>query len=111
MFRVKEVSISDPKERDIATRRANPRLASQAPIVRKNRRKKGFLWGLRAWVSVISKIRVRRMLSVVRRTINRWARWERKTRRVRITGMGRIRRIGNDIAGGPKPFFGLQDQC
>lgn len=57
-------------------------------------------------------MRVRRRLSVAKRTIKRWVRWDINRRRQIIGAKGRAARTEGNIAGGlGGPIFGLQDQC
>lgn len=103
---------SEPEERDIATRTANPSLASQAPRVSRINRKNWFIWKQRAWVNRTRAVRVRTIVSIVSRIIRRWVRWDRNRRVVRIRERSRREGGENVIAGGVGfPIFGLQDQC
>ena len=102
---------SEPAERDIATRIANPRLASHAPSVSRINRKNGFVCGYSAYIRTISVVRVRTIVSIASRTISRWVRWDKNRRNVRVRVIVRKRESGKAIAGGISPFFGLQDQC
>lgn len=55
-------------------------------------------------------VKIRTILSVARRTMRRWARWERKSR-MEVKRRGRvISKIEKDIAYGRESIFGLQDQ-
>lgn len=96
---VRAISRSEPNERDMVTKRARPRLASQAASVKRSKRKNGLCCGV-AWANNKNITKDRTIDSIARRAIRRWVRWDRKSRSVRIRGIGRSRRGEIGIAGG-----------
>jgi len=104
----REESRSDPKLRDMATMMARPSPASQAPKLRKKKRKNGLFWFPRAWVSSVRAVKVSRILSVARRIIRRRERCERNRRRENIKGRKIMMSRGEcGIACGLRTFFRL----
>lgn len=71
MLVVSEESRSEPNERDMATRIASPRAASQAPNDRSMKMRNGLFRDVRQCITAVRAVRVNRMLSVASRTIRR----------------------------------------
>ncbi len=97
---------SEPNDRDMATRIASPRAASQAPRVRRMKRKKVLFCAVRAWVRIMRAVSVRRILSVAKRTIRRWVRCDIKRSREKIRG-SKINSVSKWGMGGGRPVSAL----
>jgi len=95
----------------MATRIASPRAASQAPKDSNIKMRNGLFRDVRQCIRAVRAVRVRRMLSVARRTMRRWVRWEINRQMHIIIGMGIRLRVGANIADGWIPVSGLQGQC